>query len=77
MTKRSVDDRQSVNMFVNAFVTASLTVCIGAMAIVGAIQDEIDLSCHHRIGRCFWVYDVIRDKKCLHMQEQKQLRLNV
>ncbi|NLC68041.1 MAG: DUF554 domain-containing protein [Clostridiaceae bacterium] len=29
------------NMFVNAFVTASLTVCIGAMAIVGAIQDGI------------------------------------
>ena len=27
--------------FVNAFVTASLTVCIGAMAIVGAIQDSI------------------------------------
>ena len=26
---------------VNAFVTASLTVCIGAMAIVGAIQDGI------------------------------------
>ena len=25
--------------FVNAFVTASLTVCIGAMAIVGAIED--------------------------------------
>ena len=25
----------------NAFVTASLTVCIGAMAIVGAIQDGI------------------------------------
>ena len=25
--------------FVNAFVTASLTVCIGAMAIVGSIQD--------------------------------------
>ncbi len=25
--------------FVNAFVTSSLTVCIGAMAIVGAIQD--------------------------------------
>ena len=25
--------------FVNAFVTASLTVCIGAMAIVGAMQD--------------------------------------
>ena len=27
--------------FVNAFVTASLTVCIGAMAIIGAIQDGI------------------------------------
>ena len=30
-------DRQ----FVNAFVTSSLTVCIGAMAIVGAIQDGL------------------------------------
>ena len=28
-------------LFVHAFVTASLTVCIGAMAIVGAIQDGI------------------------------------
>lgn len=27
--------------FVNAFVTASLTVCIGAMAIVGSIQDGL------------------------------------
>ena len=27
--------------FVNAFVTASLTVCIGAMAIVGAIEDAL------------------------------------
>ena len=27
--------------FVNAFVSASLTVCIGAMAIVGAIQDAL------------------------------------
>ena len=27
--------------FVNAFVTASLTVCVGAMAIVGAIQDAL------------------------------------
>jgi len=27
--------------FVDAFVTASLTVCIGAMAIVGSIQDGI------------------------------------
>ncbi|WP_251316337.1 DUF554 domain-containing protein [Flintibacter muris] len=29
------------NQFVNAFVTASLTVCIGAMAVIGAIQDGI------------------------------------
>lgn len=29
------------NSFVDAFVTTSLTVCIGAMAIVGAIQDGI------------------------------------
>lgn len=35
-TGNSRDDK-----FVNAFVTASLTVCIGAMAIVGAIQDGI------------------------------------
>ncbi len=27
--------------FVNAFVTASLTVCVGAMAIVGALQDGL------------------------------------
>lgn len=27
--------------FINGFVTASLTVCIGAMAIVGAIEDGI------------------------------------
>ena len=27
--------------FVNGFVTASLTVCIGAMAIIGAIQDSL------------------------------------
>ena len=29
------------NGFVNAFVTSSLTVCIGAMAVIGAIQDGI------------------------------------
>ena len=29
------------SQFVNGFVTASLTVCIGAMAIIGAIQDGI------------------------------------
>ena len=28
--------------FIDAFVTASLTVCIGAMAIVGAIQDGLE-----------------------------------
>ena len=28
--------------FVNAFVTASLTVCIGAMAIVGAVKDGLE-----------------------------------
>lgn len=33
----SAKDKQ----FVNAFVTASLTVCIGAMAVVGAIEDGI------------------------------------
>lgn len=31
----------SDNSFVNAFVTASFTVCIGAMAVVGAVQDGI------------------------------------
>ena len=31
----------SDNNFIAAFVTSSLTVCIGAMAIVGAIQDGI------------------------------------
>ena len=33
----SAKDKQ----FVNAFVTTSLTVCIGAMAVVGAIEDGI------------------------------------
>jgi len=31
----------SDSKFVNGFVTASLTVCIGAMAVVGAIQDGL------------------------------------
>ena len=35
----SADD----NSFVNGFLTASLTVCIGGMAIVGAIEDGIAL----------------------------------
>ena len=38
--KEKTGNRNDVG-FVNAFVTASLTVCIGAMAIVGAIQDGI------------------------------------
>ena len=29
------------NAFVNAFVTASLTVCVGAMAVVGSLQDGL------------------------------------
>ena len=29
------------NRFLDAFVTATMTVCIGAMAIVGAVQDGI------------------------------------
>jgi hypothetical protein len=35
------------NSFVHAFVTASLTVSIGAMAIVGSIQDGISLGSFH------------------------------
>ena len=38
--KRKTGNEQDAG-FVNAFVTASLTVCIGAMAIVGAIEDGI------------------------------------
>ena len=34
-------DRGSDSQFIQGFVTASLTVCIGAMAIVGAIQDGL------------------------------------
>lgn len=37
--KKSGNSKDS--RFVNAFVTASLTVCIGAMGIIGAIQDGI------------------------------------
>lgn len=33
---------QRDNQFVNAFITASFTVCIGAMAIVGSIQEGIN-----------------------------------
>lgn len=38
--KRKTGNAKDKN-FVNGFVTASLTVCIGAMTIVGAIQDGI------------------------------------
>lgn len=37
--------------FVDAFVTASLTVCIGAMAIVGSIQDGIRGELFHSDGQ--------------------------
>ena len=38
--KRKTGNSGDAN-FVNAFVTTSLTVCIGAMAIVGSIQDGV------------------------------------
>ena len=34
-------DRGNDSQFIEGFVTASLTVCIGAMAIVGSIQDGL------------------------------------
>ena len=34
-------DRGGDSQFIQGFVTASLTVCIGAMAIVGSIQDGL------------------------------------
>ena len=43
--------------FVDAFVTASLTVCIGAMAIVGSIEDGI--RCDHSILYAKAVLDLI------------------
>lgn len=42
--KRKTGSAKDVR-FVDAFVTASLTVCIGAMAIVGSIQDGIQGDC--------------------------------
>lgn len=39
LKKKTGNERDS--LFVEGFVTASLTVCIGAMAVVGAIQDGI------------------------------------
>ena len=39
--KARADHRGGDNQFVQGFVTASLVVCIGAMAIVGSIQDGL------------------------------------
>ena len=41
MWLRDKTGNQGDSQFIDAFVTASLTVCIGAMAIIGAIQDGI------------------------------------
>lgn len=41
MWLRDKTGNQEDSQFIDAFVTASLTVCIGAMAIIGAIQDGI------------------------------------
>lgn len=38
---RDKSGNQKDNQFLNAFITASMTVCIGAMAVVGAVQDGI------------------------------------
>lgn len=38
---RSKSGNDEDSKFVNGFVTASLTVCIGAMAIIGAIEDRL------------------------------------
>lgn len=38
---RDKTGNQSDNQFINAFITSSLTVCVGAMAILGSIQDGI------------------------------------
>lgn len=38
---RDKTGNQGDSKFINAFLTSSLTVCIGAMAIIGAIQDGV------------------------------------
>ncbi len=38
---RDRSGNQGDSLFVDAFVSASLTVCVGAMAVIGAIQDGI------------------------------------
>ena len=39
LRKKSGNDRD--NRFLDAFITATMTVCIGAMAVVGSVQDGI------------------------------------
>jgi len=39
---RKVTHNERDGSFINAFVTSSLTVCVGAMAIVGSIEDGLD-----------------------------------
>ena len=41
--------------FIDAFVTASLTVCIGAMAIVGAIQDGMQEIIPFWLPSPYWI----------------------
>lgn len=50
---RSEDDAG----FVEGFVTASLTICIGAMAVVGAIQDSLQGDCSILVAKA--VLDMI------------------
>jgi len=38
---RRVTHNEKDNSFINAFVTSSLTMCVGAMAIVGSIEDGL------------------------------------
>jgi len=38
---RRVTHNERDNSFINAFVTSSLTVCVGAMAIVGSLEDGL------------------------------------
>lgn len=38
---RTISGNEGDKKFVDAFVTASLTVCIGAMAVIGAINDRL------------------------------------
>jgi len=50
--------------FVNAFVTASLTVCIGAMAIVGAIEDGLTGDCSILVTKAILDFVIIMVMTC-------------